>query len=583
MMKWRYYIGLGMAAVLGWGMVACSDSVPSAAAEEKPVVEGKYYLNLTLRMADIAGSRAADPDLPSTPGADSENHISSLHVFFADDKGGEWKVLPLNVNLSGDDESEIRIPLEEGPLPEGITMYLGANLNEEQVKAFMEKNEPYSLKYDDTDYVNDLSPYSIGYDGDESKQTGIAMFCTKPVQPQKVEGKYNVYTVSFSLKRLVAKVLLTCEASEPGGEYAELVQKDSEKDKRFKGWIRLDDIWYIVNARNRSTYIMQELIDGAADADANVEDPNMNLVEYVNEAFKTGQTEESQYSTMVSANFSYISRDQYRKKPHFRKALRYEEERMGEKSSNPYTEGVYCPENTFVLADTELTSDLEDKLKTFGTAWGMITHVSIMAKFTPCILNVEYGLFDYIKNHTSQYFDDEKNAIEKLRPSDASNPSATDVFEIDCGTEAVAKAMLTGSLLYKAMLSPGTEEKFPEETYFYHTEADGSGAYYTYGAARIKYDSFDEESPKDLGNYVPHLTGWGYYYTYIDNRSEENKAKTGLFKFYKHGQVERNRYYILNIRSFSNPGASIVGSEYIEVNTKTKDWIPGGEGNITLD
>lgn len=578
MMKWRYYIGLGMAAVLGWGMVACSDSVPSAAAEEKPVVEGKYYLNLTLRMADIAGSRAADPDFPSTPGADSENHISSLHVFFADDKGGEWKVLPLNVNLSGDDESEIRIPLEEGPLPEGITMYLGANLNEEQVKAFME-NKAFAPS-SDTDVTIGLAPYSIGYKKFPEARQDVAMFCTKSVQPQKVEGKYNVYTVNFSLKRLVAKVLLTCEQATgvPGGESG-IVYAPVKDDA---GWVRQDSIWFLLNARNRSSYIMQRLNEGmGGDKDANVEDPNPELTEYLES--KDAET----YWEKVRENFIYLDRENFNTSGYFRPVLAYDGKRMNESSDNPYTEGIYCPENSFFA--NNLTPAHEATLTAYNnTGWGMITHVAIMVKFTPRLLQIEYGLFDYVAGiNTEEYpqFTQEiKKAIADLHPSDANNPSDEDVFEVTCGTEAVAHALLTASLMKAGRLITETEQekRFPRETFFHHADYAGKLSYYTYGAACIKYDGFNPDDPTVLGNYVPHLRGWGYHFTYIDNRAEDKK-NGNEFIFYRHGQVERNRYYILRITSFSGPGSSIENPDYIEVNTVKKDWIYGGKGEITLN
>lgn len=575
-MKFNYYIGF-VSAILFWlGTIACSDTVSMPVAEEDTPME--YYLNLTLRMADETVTRANDTDTPLMPGTDSEKRIRSIYVFFSNGTAGEYEVISLNVDLILGNSIEVRVPLKR-PLSAGTQIYLGANLTAGQVAAFRQGNDEYSLVYDNNDYVNDLSPYSIGYDGDNPSD--IPMFCTEVVQAQDDDGD-NVYTVSFTLKRIVAKVLLTSqgtngevEGGENGVAYAPLLQ---DKDPMFQGWIRLDNIWYIVNSRNRQTYIMQKLVEGSTDTDANVEDPNMNLQDFINEAFKTDETVESNYETMVKNNFSYIGRSQYRKKPHFRKALVYDESRMDGNGTNPYTEGVYTPENTFSF--NNLTSSDKENLKNFGSAWGMITHLSIMAKFTPRKLNVEYGLFDFIRDDGS-YADDIKNAIEKLRPS-VDNPTADDVFQIDCGTEAIAQAILTASLSRYGMLSIGSEEKYPEETFFLHEETDGTCPYYTYGAARIKYNSFDQKTPKDLGNYVPHLTGWGYYYTYIDNRSEEKKTADNPFTFYKHGQVERNRYYILKINSFSNPGSSIVNPNYIEVNTETIDWLHGGSGSLIL-
>lgn len=577
-MKWNYYIEFVATILFCLGTIACSDTVSMPVAEEDTPME--YYLNLTLRMEDEVQTRANDTDTPLMPDTDSEKRIRSLHVFFSNGNAEDYEVISLNVSLIIDRPIEVRVPLKS-PLSDGTLIYLGANLNARQIAAFRQGNDVYSLVYDDEDYVNDLSPYSIGYDGDN--QSDIPMFCTEVVQAQD-DDEDNVYTVSFTLKRIVAKVLLTSqetndevEGGENGVAYASLLQ---DKDPMFQGWIRLDNIWYIVNSRNRQTYIMQKLVEGSTDTDANVEDPNMDLQGFINEAFKTDETVVSNYETMVKDNFSYIGRSQYRKKPHFRKALVYDESRMDGNGTNPYTEGVYTPENTFSFND--LTSSDEENLKNFGSAWGMITHLSIMAKFTPRILNVEYGLFDFIQDEENGYSEEIRTAIENLRPSVDNSVQKDDVYQIDCGTEAIAQTILTASLSYNEMLSIGSEKEYPEETFFFHEETDGTCPYYTYGAARIKCNSFDPSNPKNLGNYVPHLTGWGYYYTYIDNRSEEKKTVDNPFTFYKHGQVERNRYYILKINSFSNPGSSIVNPNYIEVNTETIDWLHGGSGNLIL-
>lgn len=577
-MKWNYYIEFVATILFCLGTIACSDTVSMPVAEEDTPME--YYLNLTLRMADEVQTRANDTDTPLMPDTDSEKRIRSLHVFFSNGNAEDYEVISLNVNLIINSPIEVRIPLKS-PLSDGTLIYLGANLNARQIAAFRQGNDVYSLVYDNEDYENDLSPYSIGYDGDN--QSDIPMFCTEVVQAHD-DDEDNVYTVSFTLKRIVAKVLLTSqetnddvEGGENGVAYASLLQ---DKDPMFQGWIRLDNIWYIVNSRNRQTYIMQKLVEGSTDTDANVEDPNMDLQDFINEVFKTDETVGSKYETMVKKNFSYIGRSQYRKKTHFRKALVYDESRMDGNGTNPYTEGVYTPENTFSF--NNLTTSDEENLKNFGSAWGMITHLSIMAKFTPRNLNVEYGLFDFIRDEENGYSEEIRTAIENLRPSVDNSVQKDDVYQIDCGTEAIAQTILTASLSYYGMLSIGSEEKYPEETFFFHEETDGTCPYYTYGAARIKCNSFDPDSPKNLGNYVPHLTGWGYYYTYIDNRSEEKKTADNPFTFYKHGQVERNRYYILKINSFSNPGSSIVNPNYIEVNTETIDWLHGGSGNLIL-
>lgn len=356
---------------------------------------------------------------------------------------------------------------------------------------------------------------------------------------------------------------------------------DATKNPSFKGWIRLDNIWYTVNSRSRRTYVMQKFQKGVTDTDANVEDPNQYLSPYVQPATTAEPDEGRSYSALINQDYLYVYRTEYKEyAPIFRAVQPFEEERLADNAPNTYTADIYCPENTF---SAPMDNGILEKLKASTRVWRMLTHVSIMAKFTPKVLQVEYGFFDFIANDQSNYFQEEdKQAIAKLCPTTGDHTD-TDVVKVECPSEQIAGDILTASLIrYNMYKKDGGTDAFPADTYFYHEkEATDTGCpYYTYGAAHLKYNAFDPAWPKRLGNYVPHLTGYGYYYTYIDNRHEEKKSEA--FTFYRHGQVERNRYYILTTNSFSNPSSSIVNPDYIEVNTRTKDWLSGGSGTIGL-
>lgn len=150
---------------------------------------------------------------------------------------------------------------------------------------------------------------------------------------------------------------------------------------------------------------------------------------------------------------------------------------------------------------------------------------------------------------------------------------------VDCPSEAVARQLLASSLEMAA-----NNNGFPSGTYFYHHT---DKTFYTYGGMveALGHDvsiSDIETSQGRFGDFVPYLDGWGYYYTYVDNR-EDNYGKTADTKAYQYGQVERNRYYILNITKFTRPGSSVTNPEYIQVHTYSFLWEYGGEGEITLD
>lgn len=583
------HIAMYVAAAV-WTALAASCAKEPAAAPEAPGPDASgFYIDLTLRMADGVRTRSADPDGPGFPAHEDENAIRSLHLFF-DWPGGNRTVLSVDADLIAG--STVRVPLDY-PLTEGVKIYLGANLDKAQIDAFRKGNEAVKLTYNEpstdegssTDYdfsgfPQSLSPHAIGFSepADEAYAKPIAMFCTKEATPKEFtpeQGK-RAWRASFDLKRLVAKVLVTCKTDPADLDHAVL---NTEKNPSFQGWMHMENIWYMVNSRNRKTYAMQKLLPGATDLDANVEDPNQSLAPYVRAATTPAPDDGQNYSTLINQDFFFVRRTEYQTyESLFRAVLPFDEGRLTDNAPEPYTEGIYCPENTFSAPSD---AGIEEKLKASDRVWRMLTHVSIMARFTPRILQVEYGLFDYVAGDDSGFFsEEEKQEITALRPA---SPDAA-VVKVTCPSECVAGNILSASLMMYDMYSKnGGEQYFTPDTYFYHEEeAGGSGCpYYTYGAARLNYDAFDKEHPTELGNYVPHLSGYGYYYTYIDNRNENNKSDA--FTFYQHGQVERNRYYILTINSFSNPGSSIVNPNYIEVNTRTIDWLKGGSGEITLD
>ena len=148
-----------------------------------------------------------------------------------------------------------------------------------------------------------------------------------------------------------------------------------------------------------------------------------------------------------------------------------------------------------------------------------------------------------------------------------------------CPTEAVASQLLASSLKMAE-----DRNGFPSKTYFYQSEGK---TFYTYGAMcealghKASADDI-ETNPGVFGEFVPYLDGWGYYYTYVDNRLD-NYGKLAETDAYQYGQVERNRYYILNITGFTQPGSSITNPEYILVHTYSFPWKDGGSGSTELN
>lgn len=530
------YIIMCIFGLLGWA--GCSED--AMLPDGQTNVPSKTLLTLNFAIeGENAASRAEGDDSPEHPAVDWEDDIVTLQVFIkhADDT---WEEPIYLWDITG---SPYTIKLNDLDLTE-TTVYVGANLTMEQTQAFIRQEteqSAYTFSTNAFDLVTDFSPYST-VDTDLTGRRHIAMFCTEGIKPKVTETSEDEeatpieYTGQFTLKRLVAKILVTCKTDENG--YVPVSNKNAEN---FEGWIRQSDVKYLVNGLNRKTYIMQQIDPKATKPYANVVDPNNRLSESVSN----------------NGDFYFQPIEGAYDSPYLRSALPFVET-----SLSSYTEGIYCPENTFAL----------DETITLEGQQAQITHVCVAAKFTPQNLWVEYDLFDYVANQ--QNIEPEvKEAIKQLRPSDG---KPGDVVEIECTSEAVASQLLLSSLQLA-----NNRNEFPEGTYFYHNEEK---TFYTYGAMRRNATMDDiDTNPGVFGDFVPYIGGWGYYYTYVDNREDYELTPNDWNEFYRHGQVERNRYYILNITRFTRPGSSVTNPNYIMVHTYSFPWKDGGSGEITLN
>ena len=77
---------------------------------------------------------------------------------------------------------------------------------------------------------------------------------------------------------------------------------------------------------------------------------------------------------------------------------------------------------------------------------------------------------------------------------------------------------------------------------------------------------------------MPHIGGWGYYYTYLDEFGAPHEGRTP----YTASQVTRNTYYLITVEKFGVPGGSTSRPEYIRVNTEPVVWDYEGKGDIDL-
>ena len=328
-------------------LLAC-DRGGEAFDGKQPFAVKETCLHIDLNFAGEAPSKAADSDTPEEVGGKAwENDIQTLSVFVRNihNNAWAWDTIVRLYNVQQGKDYEVRL---NKPLTASTELYAAANISTAQETAFMQQvdnGEAYTLPGNDFRLVEDLAPYSTS---ETARKNTIAMCCTGAAQATKGEED-NHFSVEFTLKRLVAKVLVTCEEASnvQGGD-------DNVKYAPVKenlGWIRLDSLRYALNGLNRKTYILQQIDEKETDTDANVTDPNPDLTKF--------DTEESTINDFYSFPLGRTG-----KEGEYEKVLPFN-------SQKDYYEGIYCPENTFYPEETFEEGQ-----------WMMITHVVISAVFT---------------------------------------------------------------------------------------------------------------------------------------------------------------------------------------------------------
>ncbi len=342
----------------------------------------------------------------------------------------------------------------------------------------------------------------------------------------------------IDLVRTVAKVLLTCEPkSDTETEYVNVIDakdKDTHPDGNGAntGWIRFEDVNYMLNVLNRKTYL-----DYRTDSqdDNYLKDPNYaisgligkrkseNEVTYGIKDLEAYQQEFLYYNTQEMVEMLNTNVPEY-KKPEpcmVKTAIPYDENRIGaanKENANHYTEGLYCPENT-VNNDMGIEDDADFQ----SVIRYVTTRVMVGAKYTPKII---------------------WNGGEKAE-------TAT--------TEAQAQEIL----------KKVTDEDNPLEPVTYLAGTfwrDDEGNYYSLAGMKKK---LKEDPDTEFSRYDG---GWGYYYTYIDE-----DAKNGVISMdKKRWGIKRNHYYIIKVEKIIAPGSAFPGNETMRIHSELIDWVDKG-------
>ncbi len=448
----------------------------------------------------------------------------------------------------------------------------------------------------------------------------------------------NTLNLEANLSRIVAKVHLLTWTETYGvnntidktDSVTYAIAKDyshpeSEEFGSWLGWMRLSFVRYMINGTNKSTYMFpqtQKNVDGSVD----FKDLNMSLAAYRNGNLfdESLWRKDFNFYDGVSLHSANISKTAFwgKAETYYDSKLKYTSQ-SSYKGDNLYTKGLYCLENYFdIPADETFYKNQKNGIP-------VVTQLSIATRLVPRYLAVltdfparldEFFKEAEDKNYSAEFYtkygitkddfgkEDAKrwNEIKtdyfgrdylNKNPDPNINHGRSEVYRNDfyvfpARNEVDAMYFVNWSLIARGLWSGDDNDfesgKFPKYTYYvYDTkydEASGLGdskysqryIYLVAGAVALAKD----ENIGIKTYSVPHIGGWGYYYTYIDNYNGHGTVD-GVTTF-KASQVTRNKYYIITVENFGTPGGTITEPEYIKVNTVPVGWDYSGRGDIFL-
>ncbi len=439
----------------------------------------------------------------------------------------------------------------------------------------------------------------------------------------------NPLELKADLSRIVAKVHVVVDSLEflinngtekvtyvPAKDLSipQTMETGQAADAKWLGWIRLKNVHYMPNGTNMSTYIFPKIVDGSP------EDLNMDLESYIYGGF---DLDLEFNAPMWAKDFDFLNgvalhKENIAAESNFTPVESYNETKYNSTISNPsspdrYTKGMYCLENYFSMP---IESANIEKLEKYEEAIPMITQVSIAARLTPRWIVVketykaemdkfvdefkknpgeilrEHGLIrgDFTNNDVARWED--ISTRYNVQFTDEEHKFRSSFRIIETGTEADATDILNWSLKVNNLWSKDAADfesgKYPDGTFYVYDRTYDSRRpagdpepngfdwqqQYLYLTAGAVASATDVES--HIKTYsVPHLSGWGYYYTYIGAPIDGTTP-------YSVSQVTRNTYYLIHVTNFGIPGGTITRPEFIKVNTESVGWDYIGKGDINL-
>lgn len=584
-------IFIGLTVCLLTFFVGCTDKDLPVSHPDSEGTTGLANITFQLNVA-LGGENGMTRAMSdSTIGHSIETTISTLHLFVVPLTGGSenWEAMEYGIARLGNTYQNPVCVTMKGVSFRQMRVYVGANMSEEQVMAFRQSKDEYEIPKDGAlqyyyGAINQFAPFPV--EGMERDPKNIVMFARDVfsvdldnMTQKNSDDRINLGTVY--LKRIVAKILVTCEVNETDVNYVKITG-DLEHENEPKGWTRQEEVYYFVNNMPRRTKYLQVYQDKNSDGIKETLVPNYNLKETLDNLATKFSPLKFDVTEIKKKYIHYDQLELYNHNQSFQKSVIWNQNEYDklinnkESTYNKENTGMYTLENVFGIKDGDFTDVQLAQLKNYE-ALPILTHVSIAAKFTP--------RFIFVTNEEwNGEGEDDKSAMKKQTLADGSvlEAKVKKIKEYDgnylyliCEDEEAAKKILTYSLekhehLTKEDYDPDKKYMYPAETYFAYWGTDE--AYFcSYGAA-----SKGNKEGHNWPEMIPYTGGWNYYYTYINNEREGPVTSIGQ------SCIERNCYYILRVNSIGSLGSSISDPRYIKVHTLKSGWQYGGEGETTL-
>ena len=325
--KLTYNLLVALIAIAGFS--GCSQDEIIEEKDLQPQIEAQLMLSINLPQI---GTRAINEETLS--GTAEESKCRKLTLFIMNTDGTNIQ----DKTVTGEDlENEFLYFIVNTSIGDK-KIFVAANMTDEQIKAVKT-----AADHNPEQVIKDIKEVTTNYN---FVMTGQAVTEDSNSEIINIE-EHKMTRIKATLTRVTSKILLTCTTKEKT-EYVNLT-KDN-------GYIRLSDVHYMLETTNKKFFPFQK---------ANNEDPN----------FLMSTTLQANYDANFFAAATKVTEGEI--------AIQHDTQRI-EGSENPYTEGLYCLENTIDI-DGEYSNDFSDPQK-------VATYLKVAAKFTPKNINGITGL-----------------------------------------------------------------------------------------------------------------------------------------------------------------------------------------------